>query len=80
MVRNENEHASSRATYSFQSRPMSEMVGLAPKQLGEAYISQHVALARAVECIPAPYVAWFLANEEGGQRQFAALVSCINGS
>ena len=50
------------------------MIGLATKQLGEAYINQHVGLARAVTgCIHAPYVAWFLASEEGGQRQFATL-------
>ena len=49
------------------------MIGLATKQLGEAYINQHVALARAVKCIHVPYVAWFLASDQGGQRQFAAL-------
>ena len=49
------------------------MIGLATKQLGEAYINQHVGLARAVRSIHIPYVAWFLASGEGGQRQFAAL-------
>lgn len=50
------------------------MIGLATEQLGEAYISQHVGLARTVAgCIHAPYVAWFLASKDGGQRQFAAL-------
>ena len=50
------------------------MVGLATAQLGEAYINQHLALGRTVvRCIHVPYIAWFLASDEGGQRQFAAL-------
>ena len=49
------------------------MVGVVGERLGEAYINQHVGLARAVSCVHAPYVAWFLASGEGGQRQFAAL-------
>ena len=49
------------------------MIGVVGKKLGEAYINQHVGLARAVSCIHVPYVAWFLASREGGQRQFAAL-------
>ena len=49
------------------------MVGVVGARLGDAYVNQHVGLARAVECIHVPYVAWFLTSREGGQRQFAAL-------
>ena len=45
------------------------MVGLVPKNLGEAYINQHVALARPTETIEPRYGAWFLASKHA-QDQF----------
>jgi type I restriction enzyme S subunit len=49
------------------------MVGLVPEGLGEAYVNQHVAIARPSEEIDNRYLAWFLSSEHGGQRQFKAL-------
>lgn len=48
------------------------MVGLVSEPLGEAYINQHVALARPVDPSAAPYLAWFLTSDDG-QRQFSGL-------
>ena len=42
------------------------MVGLVPDGLGEAYINQHVALARPVSSITPIYLAYFLCASEGG--------------
>lgn len=49
------------------------MVGLVRDRIGEAYINQHVSLARPVPSGCLPYLAWFLAAPDGGQRQFLAL-------
>jgi type I restriction enzyme, S subunit len=49
------------------------MIGLARENIGEAYINQHVSLARPVACIDSSYLAWFLTAPEGGQKQFHAL-------
>ncbi len=49
------------------------MIALVPDEIGEAYINQHVGLARPVNGLNASYVAWFLAAAHGGQRQFSAL-------
>jgi type I restriction enzyme S subunit len=49
------------------------MIALIPDGFEEAYINQHIALARSVSAINASYVAWFLASREGGQRQFLRL-------
>ena len=43
------------------------MVGLVPKGFGEAYINQHIALARPKPGVDARYLAWFFASE--GKRQ-----------
>ncbi len=48
------------------------MVGLVPDDIGEAYINQHIALARPVELVNAKYLAWFLASQPG-QKQFKDL-------
>jgi type I restriction enzyme S subunit len=49
------------------------MVALAADQIEEAYINQHVALARPVDGFNRRYLAWFLAASEGGQKQFLSL-------
>jgi type I restriction enzyme S subunit len=48
------------------------MVGLVPDGMEEAYINQHVALARPVESVYPRYLAWVLASPIG-QRQFRDL-------
>ena len=42
------------------------MVGLVPPGLGEAYINQHVALARPSELVSAAYIAHYLGSSHGG--------------
>jgi len=42
------------------------MVGLVPEGLGEAYINQHIALARPLPSICPNYVAYYLCASEGG--------------
>lgn len=49
------------------------MIALIPAGFEEAYINQHVALARPVSAIIKPYVAWFLSSREGGQNQLLKL-------
>jgi type I restriction enzyme S subunit len=41
------------------------MVGLVQEEIGEAYINQHIALARPVEGIDREYLAWFIASTDG---------------
>ena len=45
------------------------MIGLVPADLGEAYINQHVALARPDDEIEPRFLAWYLASEYDGKRQ-----------
>jgi len=45
------------------------MVALVPEDLGEAYVNQHVALARPSSEIDARYLAWYLASESDGKKQ-----------
>jgi type I restriction enzyme, S subunit len=47
-------------------------VAIAPDDLGEAYINQHVALARPCPDINSNYVAWFISSARG-QAQLRAL-------
>ncbi|MEM9483143.1 MAG: restriction endonuclease subunit S [Cyanobacteria bacterium P01_F01_bin.116] len=49
------------------------MIALVPDNFEEAYINQHVALARPSTAISSAYIAWFLASQEGGQKQFKEL-------
>ncbi|AQT68231.1 Type I restriction enzyme EcoKI specificity protein [Anaerohalosphaera lusitana] len=49
------------------------MTALVPKSISEAYVNQHVALARSVDSIEKRFLAWFIASSDGGQRQFALL-------
>ena len=49
------------------------MIAVAPLSLEEAYINQHVALARPVSGICREYLAWYLAARDGGQKEFRRL-------
>jgi type I restriction enzyme, S subunit len=49
------------------------MIGLVRDQVEEGYINQHISLARPVHGICIPYLAWFLAASDGGQKQLFAL-------
>jgi type I restriction enzyme S subunit len=49
------------------------MIAVAPEQIAEAYINQHIALARPVNGVLIRYLAWFLAAPHGGQGQFLSL-------
>ena len=44
------------------------MIGMVPENLGEAYINQHVSLARPVSMINPKYLAWFLAGPNGSKQ------------
>ena len=48
------------------------MIAVIPEKFGEAYINQHVSLARPVEAVYSSYIAWFLASRLG-QQQFRNL-------
>lgn len=48
------------------------MVGLASRDLGEAYINQHVALVRPVDESTGKFLAWYLASQDG-KRQLQSL-------
>jgi len=48
------------------------MIAVVPSGFGEAYINQHISLARPVGVINSQYLAWFLASRPG-QRQFQDL-------
>jgi type I restriction enzyme S subunit len=48
------------------------MVGIIPKNIGEAYINQHISLARPSKEIYPFFLAWYLASSEG-QTQFQEL-------
>jgi type I restriction enzyme S subunit len=45
------------------------MVGLVPDGLGEAYINQHIALARPLPGFDPRFVAWYMASEADGKRR-----------
>jgi type I restriction enzyme S subunit len=49
------------------------MVAIVPNNIPEAYVNQHVAIARPVDGINKEYLAWFLAAPTGGQKQFQEL-------
>jgi len=46
------------------------MIAVVPHDIEEAYMNQHVALARPVCGFNVSYLAWFLASQENGQKQF----------
>ncbi|MEX1196236.1 MAG: restriction endonuclease subunit S [Pseudohongiellaceae bacterium] len=43
--------------------------GLVEKELGNAYVSQHVALCRLNECLLPAFAYWYLMSELGGRKQ-----------
>ena len=49
------------------------MIALLQDEIGEAYVNQHVSIARPVKNTFRPYLAWYLASREGGQAQFQDL-------
>jgi type I restriction enzyme, S subunit len=49
------------------------MVALVKENIGEAYINQHVALARPVDNMDRRYLSFFLSAKNGGQEQFLNL-------
>jgi len=49
------------------------MIALVPEDIEEAYINQHVALARSVLPSTAGFVAWYLASPSGGQQRLRDL-------
>ena len=49
------------------------MTAIVPDNIEEAYINQHVALARPTKLMNGTYLAWYLASEEFGQRQLRGL-------
>ena len=49
------------------------MTALVPESIPEAYVNQHVALARTAGPINRHYVAWYIACRDGGQQQFITL-------
>jgi len=48
-------------------------IALIPQGIEEAYINQHIALARPLKGFSVKYVAWYLASSEGGLKQFLKL-------
>lgn len=49
------------------------MVGIVPEDIGDTYINQHVALARPHLGPSVSYLAYYLASQEGGQKQFTEM-------
>lgn len=43
------------------------MIALLQDEIGEAYVNQHVSIARPVKNTFRPYLAWYLASREGGK-------------
>jgi type I restriction enzyme S subunit len=48
------------------------MIGVVPRSFEEAYINQHISLARPVSSVNSLYIAWYLTSRLG-QNQFVAL-------
>jgi type I restriction enzyme S subunit len=49
------------------------MVAVAPENLGEAYINQHVAIARSTDLVHKNYIGWYFACEHAGKKQLESL-------
>ena len=49
------------------------MIAIVPAGLGDAYINQHVSLARPLNGFCREYLAWYLAARDGGQKMFLQL-------
>jgi type I restriction enzyme S subunit len=48
-------------------------IGFVSKDIGEAYINQHIALCRPVSEVDPEYLAWYLLSNAGGKRQLSEL-------
>jgi type I restriction enzyme S subunit len=48
-------------------------IGYICEELGDAYINQHIALARPVQNLNPKYIAYFLHSQTGGKKQFEKL-------
>lgn len=46
------------------------MVGLVSKNIGDAYVNQHVCLARPKTNILAPFIAYYISSKKGGRGYF----------
>lgn len=49
------------------------MVAVVPENLGDAYINQHVAIARSTDLVDKNYVGWYFACEHSGKKQLESL-------
>lgn len=49
------------------------MVAVVPEGLGEAYVNQHIALARPATGADARFLAWYFASKADGKRQLLGL-------
>ena len=49
------------------------MVGVVPNKIREAYISQHISLARPIKDVNPKYLAYYLISKTGGLRQLELL-------
>ncbi len=49
------------------------MVGVVDRDVGDAYVNQHLALARPRPGVLSDFVAWYLASRDGGQQQFFSM-------
>jgi type I restriction enzyme S subunit len=49
------------------------MVAVVPENLGDAYINQHVAIARSTDFVDRNYIGWYFACEHAGKKQLESL-------
>lgn len=49
------------------------MVGVVPDEIPEAYISQHISLARPIDGVNSKYLAYYLISKAGGLGQLERL-------
>ncbi len=49
------------------------MVAVVPEHLGEAYVNQHVAIARSTDLLDKSYIGWYFACEHAGKKQLESL-------
>lgn len=49
------------------------MVAVVPENIGDAYINQHVAIARSTDLVNKNYIGWFFACEHAGKKQLESL-------
>ena len=49
------------------------MAAIVPDNLGDAYINQHVAIARSTDSVNKNYIGWYFACEHAGKKQLESL-------